>query len=184
MNKRLLISLVFAANLLISASANATSIITENFIATVNSGTFAGTVGTGTFTYDDAMLTGIGGESVSFDSGNLMVNFNVFGQDFTNADDIDFTGFPLLSFLDGSIQSLDYIVAEAILGPDNATDILQAGVLGFSIFELTAALQGGFTAVLSVDEAINPVPLPAAAWLFGSAMLGFIGLRRRKLQQQ
>lgn len=27
---------------------------------------------------------------------------------------------------------------------------------------------------------INPVPLPAAAWLFGSALLGFVGFSRRK----
>ena len=28
---------------------------------------------------------------------------------------------------------------------------------------------------------INEVPLPAAAWLFGSALLGLAGLRRRKI---
>ena len=29
---------------------------------------------------------------------------------------------------------------------------------------------------------INPVPVPAAAWLFGSALLGFFGFSRRKTQ--
>ena len=28
---------------------------------------------------------------------------------------------------------------------------------------------------------INEVPIPAAAWLFGSALLGMAGLRRRKM---
>ncbi len=30
-----------------------------------------------------------------------------------------------------------------------------------------------------VRETINPVPLPAAAWLFGTAVIGFVGLSRR-----
>lgn len=33
----------------------------------------------------------------------------------------------------------------------------------------------------SFFEVANPVPIPAAAWLFGSALLGFFGLSRRKL---
>jgi len=31
-----------------------------------------------------------------------------------------------------------------------------------------------------VTFTVNPVPLPAAAWLFGSALLGFVGWTRRK----
>lgn len=41
-------------------------------------------------------------------------------------------------------------------------------------------LQGGTTANLYV-AGINEVPIPAAAWLFGSALLGLAGLRRRKI---
>ncbi|MEQ1529349.1 MAG: VPLPA-CTERM sorting domain-containing protein [Methylococcales bacterium] len=35
-------------------------------------------------------------------------------------------------------------------------------------------------AQVSVDIGVAPVPLPAAVWLFGSAMMGMLGLSRRK----
>ena len=34
--------------------------------------------------------------------------------------------------------------------------------------------------VINSNVLINPVPLPAAAWLFGSAILGLVGAARRK----
>lgn len=33
----------------------------------------------------------------------------------------------------------------------------------------------------SYSDGLSQVPVPAAAWLFGSALVGFMGLRRRKL---
>ena len=44
---------------------------------------------------------------------------------------------------------------------------------------------GSATSIGSIGEivsgmAVKPVPLPAAAWLFGSALLGFVGLSRRR----
>jgi len=38
------------------------------------------------------------------------------------------------------------------------------------------AIQGGFT----LDVSCAPVPLPAAFWLFGSGLIGLVGLRLRK----
>lgn len=32
----------------------------------------------------------------------------------------------------------------------------------------------------NIEVTVSPVPIPAAAWLFGSALLGFFGLRRKK----
>mgnify|MGYP006179332527 CR=1 FL=1 len=59
--------------------------------------------------------------------------------------------------------------------------------LGFYLTTLKVFGQGAFddqegrtTADLYV-AGINEVPIPAAAWLFGSALLGLTGLRRRKV---
>jgi len=182
-------SAIIAASLALCSTANA-AVVTENFSATVLSGTFSGTVGTGSFSYDNALITGMGSESLTPDDG-LMVSFNVFGQSFTEADDIqifDMPPFPSLNFLDGLIVELDFIVDEfSLLNP---TSIDQEGVAAFSIFSIFQApptidladgstTAGGFTGELFVTE-ISPVPVPAAAWLFGSALLGFFGFSRRK----
>lgn len=45
------------------------------------------------------------------------------------------------------------------------------------IFEYTNANQT--TAILAVDVAIAPVPVPAAIWLFGSGLLGLAGFGKR-----
>jgi hypothetical protein len=37
----------------------------------------------------------------------------------------------------------------------------------------------GWSALFGMDD-VQPVPLPAAAWLFGSAMIGLLGLGRRR----
>jgi membrane protein required for beta-lactamase induction len=67
-----------------------------------------------------------------------------------------------------------------ILPSWNGTDILQltnfgAGQLG-SIARV--ALYGKMSAV-SADSTGSAVPVPAAFWLFGTALLGFIGLPRK-----
>jgi len=36
---------------------------------------------------------------------------------------------------------------------------------------------------VTLNPTVSPVPVPAAAWLFGTALLGFVGLRRKKLKQ-
>lgn len=42
--------------------------------------------------------------------------------------------------------------------------------------------QAGGAAVIYSDHTLTPVPVPAAAWLFGSALLGLAGIgRKRKL---
>lgn len=50
----------------------------------------------------------------------------------------------------------------------------------------TSLVQGvadnGFGVALAYEEHMSPVPVPAAAWLFGSALIGFAAMRRKKLK--
>ena len=62
---------------------------------------------------------------------------------------------------------------------------LTAGSYKFDVSGKTSGLMGGnyavqFSSLPSSSVAVSAVPLPAAAWLFGSALLGFTGLNRRK----
>jgi hypothetical protein len=63
---------------------------------------------------------------------------------------------------------------------------LTAGSYEFDVSGKTAGLMGGNYAVqfsALPSSSVAPVPLPAAAWLFASALLGFTGLNRRKQAQ-
>ena len=155
-----------AITLILSTSANA-ALINESFTVTVLQGDFIGTTGTGSFTYDDTTITGTGEEFISPIEG-LSIEFNVFEQAFTESDDIDYPDYPVLALLDGNVLFLDFIVTGIEITPE--------GVFGFEIFELSPVEGGGFEGELIV----NPVPVPAAVWLFGSGLIGLIGLAIRK----
>lgn len=64
-------------------------------------------------------------------------------------------------------------------------------LLGFALFEdeaMTRPIVDGITVTNGAGEVVplvdigapNPVPLPAAAWLFATALIGLLGLKRRK----
>lgn len=56
---------------------------------------------------------------------------------------------------------------------------LSSGTHTFTLDVTTLAatfIDGAATATFST---VSPVPVPAAAWLFGSALLGFFGMRRK-----
>jgi hypothetical protein len=64
-------------------------------------------------------------------------------------------------------------------------------LIGFALFEdeaMTRPIIDGITVTNGAGEVVplvdgtapNPVPLPAAVWLFGSGLLGFVGVARRK----
>ena len=97
---------------------------------------------------------GINGAHVSANGASVLIETNVGGWD-------------LLTVVAGKIT----------LG------VQHIGLTTLKIFgmgEFGQKLQGGTSANLYV-AGINEVPLPAAAWLFGSALLGLAGLRRRKI---
>lgn len=65
-----------------------------------------------------------------------------------------------------------------------ATDLLGVSITatsgwGFFVGGSTAPLNNSFP--FAIDLTVSTVPVPAAAWLFGSGLLGLIGLARRKV---
>lgn len=67
--------------------------------------------------------------------------------------------------------------------PGIGDDDTLEGILTLSFFVNQTMLDGPLTDVLYIDTYASaqaaPVPVPAAFWLFGSAVAGFAGLRRR-----
>jgi hypothetical protein len=167
---------VFLGLMLLCCSGVQAATVTYDLFVEVLSGPFTGTTGSGSFSYDDSTLTNIGEETLTtaVGDGGLTLELTVFGQTFIHSDDIDFSSYPRLVLIDGVIQYLDFIVSEDGMNP---RDILQPGIEDLGIYDLS--LVGNvFHAELHVNR--HAVPIPAAIWLFGSGVLGMLGLSRRK----
>lgn len=73
----------------------------------------------------------------------------------------------------------EYLIMTALLSPNaNIDDLFANGGLRVGL-HLQGYASGGSDSY--VNSPPNAVPIPAAGWLLGSALLGFMGLRRRKL---
>lgn len=178
MKLRLLMYTIFMASLALSSIASASTLI--NFETTVQSGDFTGTIGTGTLSYDDTILDGSGyGYFYPNDPSSFNLSFNVFGQTFTTVNDADFPDYPEFEINNFELDYLSFLVSES--GPNN-TSINKAGIDAFLIDSFfTLGNDGIYRGDLYVDGVVvSAVPVPAAAWLFGTGLLGLIGFSRRK----
>ncbi len=174
--KYLLIGFAF----LVSGSANAVSTVffptnqNINFVSTVNNGSSGLQLGM----FDDANTGFTGTNFLQIALGNDTATFApTIGQNvdytITNSSDI---GFPTnnSATLFGSDLFLlgmrDTENSNTWFDPDAIVCNSQNGTCSVS--------WTGLSTELIVD--IQPVPVPAALWLFGSGLLGLVGLARRK----
>ncbi|WP_414752131.1 PEP-CTERM sorting domain-containing protein [Anabaena sp. CCY 9910] len=126
----------------------------------------------GSFRYDDSFLTGLGLETLGVENG-LRVTFNYLGNTYTEADDIDFDLFPIVTFENGQLQGLSYFVADQfIIGSDVNTPEIGGNrfyTINGSVFT---------TEVGTVSYSQVPEPLAVS----GTAIAATIGLfmKRKK----
>ena len=72
----------------------------------------------------------------------------------------------------------EHLILTALLNPiADINSLLQSGGLRVGL-HIQGYQSGGSDSYVNTP---NAVPLPAAGWLFGSALLGFVGLSRRRL---
>ncbi len=88
--------------------------VTNQFSVDINQGSLSGQNFSGSFNYDDMLLTGNGLEVISPIQG-LTVNFRFLEQTFTESDDFFFNGFPVAQFNNGRVVGLNYFVANDAL---------------------------------------------------------------------
>jgi hypothetical protein len=65
---------------------------------------------------------------------------------------------------------------------DNTDKVFSLSFLANSIYDVVVGANSGSQfGILSIQaSAVNAVPVPAAVWLFGSALMGLTGISRRK----
>jgi hypothetical protein len=128
----------------------------------------------GSFEYDDSALTGIGEEILGASNG-LSILFKYLDNTYTEANDFDYSyGYPVVSFQDGNLLGLSYLVEDQFLiaaDPESG----RGGTKFYSILsaELTSATEIGIVSYSKVPEPLT---------LGGTAIAGGIGLwqKRRK----
>ena len=80
-------------------------------------------------------------------------------------------------------QASEFITIFGLLSGTNTYSqviaAIDSGAYNIAMHVRSIGARGGSDAYV-IGGALNAVPVPAAGWLLGSALLGFVGLRRRK----
>jgi len=154
-----------------SLSGNPTpSILIDNHFDTTSGSNYLGTTdGSGAFVGGDAF-------TITFDQTMHAIGLYVISADLIYADDFTITT--------SSGQSVSNIATSDVMLTDG--DAFYIGLieddfsLGFNSITLSSQ---DFGFLFNVDDiSVSQVPLPAAAWLFASGLLGLAGIGRRTIQ--
>lgn len=140
--------------------------ITQTFNITLNapvSPSFSPALKSGSFSYSFSDTDDSGGAGVNNISWNGQID-----------------GIPAMSLTSGD-SSCSGIGCSLAFGPISDGPLLHAAGVSTDIgillsFDLTA----GDTVTFNTLFEVNPVPVPAAVWLFGSGLLGLAGIAGRK----
>jgi hypothetical protein len=85
--------------------------VTYDYFVTVTQGPFAGNAFSGSFSFDDSVLTGVGQETIGVKDG-LTVSSSFFDFDYRETDDTRYPDYPKLIFENGVITRLDFWVED------------------------------------------------------------------------
>lgn len=109
---------------------------------------------------NSTLLTGTFDSASVLDAGGSLLNFKVVISAFTDTkhpDLLAYFGMPLVDYVGGLNLSFSTVNPNVGVGQSfNSNDIFSGDIVN------------------------NPVPVPAAVWLFGSGLIGLIGIARRK----
>lgn len=131
----------------------------------------------GSFQYEDSTLTGIGDENLGVSNG-LSILFNYLGTQYTEVSDFDYPLSPVVSFTNGSLLGLSYLVEDQFFIGDDPANPNTGGTKFSSILsaDLLSVIEVG-TVSYSQGQ-----PVPEHTTIGGIAIAGIIGLclKRKK----
>jgi len=175
----------------IEAKEAQAAIVTDYFTVDVGSGVLAGQIGSGSFSYDDSLLTNSGLETTSVQS----LSFSFLGNIYTQDDDyFSNDGYPTVDTNNGNLVGLDYTVNYNPSDlPGNlgsffyiaGTPDLSYGVGGATFYEGNPSSSNtilDMAGIVTYSYA-NPVPEPSpmlGILTFGTLVAGSVLLRHGK----
>lgn len=164
------------AVLMLSAGSAHAALVNFEFTGNVDyslgfGGLNGGDTVTVTGVFDDSVLSG-GSGTVGFASGSgNTLSVAAGSYTFTETNDALYSSSgAYLTLASGALSDFNY---QAISGTNGAVDNFDSSA---TFFWSDIYLSGTWNTAVQM----TPVPIPAALWLFGSGLLGLVGLARRK----
>ena len=119
-----------------------------------------------------------------FDSESDLINNPLVRLDVSTGDRITHNGPPLTQLINATANSAPFNITNGnfIIGGFTASTGWVAGVgtlTGDNIYNVTFANITGAELVIDI-AAVPAIPVPAAVWLFGSGLIGLVGVARRR----
>lgn len=141
--------------------------------------------GSGPGTYSEATIGDINNQT-NYSASGGSTYFELFSNNFNAGHTDNFSGHGIgfwntTGGTEGNFQiDVDYISGTQLQGSGTLTGYTLSD-LGLTQTGLWKTLSNGETVSITINgSGISAVPVPAAAWLFGSGLLGLVGMARRK----
>lgn len=161
-----------------------TGMTMSGYMVAYTAGTYVGI----TWDLTNGMRQGVNGSGGTiFEGGTIEITTSTDGVNFVAFDTVDAsqTNLPFLAGVDGHIAPMPTQTTAGFIVDDNGYgtlpglwDLAFFGV-GFNNAAGKLSLFGNASGIF-MEGSIAPVPVPAAAWLFGSALVGLAGVGRRR----
>ncbi|MEH2043058.1 PEP-CTERM sorting domain-containing protein [Nostoc sp.] len=168
----------FAVAIAVAAVVKPTQAALVNYDFTVNatSGDRPGQY-FGSFRYDDSTLSGLGEETLGVNNG-LSILFDYLGTQYTEVSDFDYPSSPVVSFTNGNLSGLSYLVEDRFFIGNNPGNPNTGGTKFYRI--LSADLLSTTEVGTVTYSKSTPVPEPMTLGGIAIASAMALGMKPKK----